>query len=187
MAVRRLTAFALFGALLVVSSRVPRLLAQRALEYEVKAAYLYNIVNFVTWPPDAFSGPADPLHVCVYGMDPFGRALDTAMQNGTSNGRPVQVVRTTDANALAMCELVFVPGNAADRIEQAARVTAQRPVLTVGEAPDFLRHGGMIAFVVDGGRVRFDINLQSAAARGLTLSSRLLQVARAVTGKGTGG
>ena len=184
MAVRRVAAFALLGALLAVASRVPRLLAQRALEYEVKAAYLYNIVNFVTWPPDAFNGPADPLHVCVSGMDPFGRAIDNAMQNGTSNGRPVQIIRTSDASVLPTCELVFVPGNNADLIDQAVRVTAQRPVLTVGEAPDFLRRGGMIAFVVDGGRVRFDVNLQAASARGLTLSARLLQVARTVTGRG---
>jgi hypothetical protein len=42
----------------------------------------------------------------------------------------------------------------------------------------------MIAFVVDAGRVRFDVNLQSATARGLSLSSRLLQVARTVSGRG---
>jgi hypothetical protein len=185
MAVRPVAAFALVGVLLdIVLITGPRLLAQRALEYEVKAAYLYNIVNFVTWPPDAFSAPADPLHVCVYGMDPFGHALDNAMQNGTSNGRPVQVLRTADTSVLPTCELVFVPGTNTDLIEQAVRVTAQRPVLTVGEAPEFLRRGGMIAFVVDAGRVRVDVNLQSATARGLTLSSRLLQVARTVTGRG---
>jgi hypothetical protein len=121
-------------------------------------------------------------------MDPFGRTLDNAMQNGTSNGRPVQVVRATDANALSTCELVFVPGTGTDRIDQAVRAVAQRPVLTVGESQDFLRRGGMIAFVVDGGRVRFDVNLQAASARGLTLSSRLLQVARTIlTGKGGDG
>lgn len=162
-------------------------MAQRALEYEVKAAYLYNIVNFVTWPPDAFASPSDPLHVCVFGPDPFGRALDTAMQSGTSNGRPVAVSRATDASALGDCELVFLAGRNTDRIDQAVRATAQRPVLMVGESPDFLQHGGMIEFVVDGGRVRFDVNLPAASARGLTLSSRLLQVARTVVGKGGSG
>src|SRR5205814_4728504 len=101
--------------------------------------------------------------------------------------RPVAVVRTTDLSVLTTCELVFLPGGNTDRIDQAVRVTAQRPVLTVGEAPDFLRRGGIIAFIVDGGRVRFDINLAAASARGLTLSSRLLQVARTVTGRGGAG
>jgi YfiR/HmsC-like len=178
----RPVAAALAGVLLLLA---PRLRAQHGLEYEVKAAYLYNIVNFVTWPPDAFAGPADPLHVCVVGPDPFGPLLDRAMAGGTANMRPVAVDRVADAAALTKCHLVFVTG--ADRIEQVVRNSRERPVLTVGEAPDFLRRGGMIALTVDGGRVRFDVNLPAASARGLALSSRLLQVARTVVGKGQPG
>jgi hypothetical protein len=183
MAYRRIVG-ALLALLVIAGADVT---AQRSLEYEVKAAYLYNIVNFVTWPPDAFSSNSDPLHVCVYGVDPFGPLLDRAMQGGTANRRPVAIIRTTDANALMECELVFLPGANTDRIDQAVRVTSTRPVLTIGESSDFLRRGGMIAFVVDGGRVRFDVNLPVAAMRGLTLSSRLLQVARMIVGKGQNG
>ena len=174
---RAIAALALLGTLF----------AQRGLEYEVKAAYLYNIVNFVTWPPDAFDNATDPLHVCVYGSDPFGRALDNAMAGGTANARPVQVLRVNDAAGLAPCEVIFLQGGNTDRIDQAIKAASQRPVLTVGESPDFLRRGGMIAFVIDGGRVRFDINVSAASARGLTLSSRLLQVARTIIGRGTAG
>jgi hypothetical protein len=181
MAFRRKVAFALAGALLLNAHRA---LAQRGLEYEVKAAYLYNIVNFVTWPPDAFAGATDPLHVCVVGTDPFGRLLDRAIEGGTANQRPIVVDRVADAANVTACHLIFLPGANTDRIDRAVRAAAQRPVLTVGEAPDFLRRGGMIAFVVDGGRVRLDINLPTASSRGLTLSSRLLQVARTVIGKG---
>jgi hypothetical protein len=175
----KIAVLALLGALLLAA---PRVSAQRGLEYEVKAAYLYNIVNFVTWPADAFTGPNDPLHVCVYGADPFGRLLDNVMQGGTANKRPVQVVRATDAATLPQCEMIFLSGANTDRIDQAIRITLQRPALTVGESGDFLRRGGMIAFVIDGGRVRFDINLPVATSHGLTLSSRLLQVARTVFG-----
>jgi hypothetical protein len=87
------------------------------------------------------------------------------------------------ADGLSRCHLIFLAGANTDRIDQAVRLSAQRPVLTIGESPDFLRRGGMIAFVVDGGRVRFDVNASAASIRGLALSSRLLQVARTVTGK----
>ena len=179
MALRRIAA-ALAGLLLLAA---PRLTAQRGLEYEVKAAYLYNIVNFVTWPPDAFAEPADPVHVCVFGTDPFGPLLDRAMQGGTANMRPIVVDRIGDAPAAAQCHLLFIPGANTDHIDQLVRAAAQHPVLTIGEARDFLRRGGMIAFMVDGGRIRFDINLPAATMRGLALSSRLLQVARTIAGK----
>ena len=34
--------------------------AQRSLEYEVKAAFLYNFFQFVEWPPEALRAPACP-------------------------------------------------------------------------------------------------------------------------------
>jgi hypothetical protein len=183
MALRHKVALALLGALSLTAFRVA---AQRGLEYEVKAAYLYNIVNFVTWPPEAFGGPTDPLRVCVVGPDPFGRLIDRAMEGGTANQRPIVTTRVADGNAVSACHLVFLPGRNTDHIDQVVRASAQRPMLTVGEAPDFLRRGGMILLVVDGGRIRFDISRGAASARGLTLSSRLLQVARTVIGKGSG-
>ncbi len=53
-------------------------------------------------------------------------------------------------------------------------------VLTVGEGEKFLRDGGMIAFVIQDRRVRFDIDQAAAAKARLTLSSRLMNVARSV-------
>ena len=180
MALRRLAVAALLAAGLSAPICVG---AQRALEYEVKAAYLYNIVNFVTWPPDAFQNATDPVRVCIYGADPFGPLLDRSIQGTVAGQRPMQAVRVDDAEGLTRCHLIFLPAGNTDRIDQAVRLSAQRPILTVGEAPDFLRRGGMIAFVIDGGRVRFDVNQAMAASHGLSLSSRLLQVARTVTGK----
>ena len=39
----------------------------------------------------------------------------------------------------------------------------------------------MINFVIEGSRVRFDINVAAASARGLTVSSRLLRLARTLS------
>jgi hypothetical protein len=55
-----------------------------------------------------------------------------------------------------------------------------RGVLTVGEGVPFVREGGMIGFVIDNRRVRFDINQAAVEAAGLKMSSKLLSVAREV-------
>jgi hypothetical protein len=51
-------------------------------------------------------------------------------------------------------------------------------VLTVGESPDFLRQGGIINFVLEDGKVRFEINQDAATQADLRISSRLLRLAR---------
>jgi hypothetical protein len=56
----------------------------------------------------------------------------------------------------------------------------QAPVLTVGEGERFLSLGGHIAFVVENNRVRFDVNKDAIDRTGLTISSKLLRVARSV-------
>jgi len=53
-------------------------------------------------------------------------------------------------------------------------------VLTVGEGEAFAHAGGVIAFVIENRRVRFDINQTAADSAGLQLSSKLLSVARLV-------
>ena len=39
--------------------------AQANLEYEVKAAFLYNFAKFVEWPDTAFAGPDAPIVFCI--------------------------------------------------------------------------------------------------------------------------
>ncbi len=50
-------------------------------------------------------------------------------------------------------------------------------LLTVGETPGFLEHGGIINLVEVQGRIRFEINQEAAKRAGLTVSSRLLRLA----------
>ena len=53
-------------------------------------------------------------------------------------------------------------------------------VLTVGDGERFVRGGGMVAFIIENRRVRFDINPSAAAGAGLKISSKLLSLARHV-------
>jgi hypothetical protein len=96
----------------------------------------------------------------------------------------IMAERIGNIDVVSRCHLVFVPHDSADWTDQVRRAAAQRPILIVGESDDFLQHGGMIAFVIEGGRVRFDVNVRTAASQGLKISSRLLQVARRIYGKG---
>jgi hypothetical protein len=153
-------------------------LDQQAPEYEVKAAFLYNFVNFVTWPAAAVSKPSDALTLCVFGSDPFGSLLDRTIEGAVVGDRPLTVLRIREEDSVGRCDAVFVPAAASDRSADVLRAAADKPILTVGESPDFLAKGGMINFVLDNERVRFDIDVGAASASGLAISSRLLRVAR---------
>ena len=54
------------------------------------------------------------------------------------------------------------------------------PVLTVSELPGFAKHGGMVGFVIDRGKVRLEVNLAAVRRSRLRMSSKLLEVASEV-------
>jgi hypothetical protein len=64
-----------------------------------------------------------------------------------------------------------------------------QPVLTVGEADNFLSEGGVIRLHLEQDKIRFDINVGVADSSHLKISSRLLLLASSVTlaGQAKGG
>ena len=118
--------------------------------------------------------------VCVLGEDPFGRLLDQAVEGGLVKSQPVSVRRIGRAEDGGECDTMFVSASEQPRLSRILEVLDHRPVLTVGDSPEFAQHGGMIGFSVEGSRVRFTVNLDAAQAAGLMLQSELLRVAATV-------
>jgi hypothetical protein len=156
-------------------------------EYEVKATYLLDFGKFVTWPPAAGAARRNTFTICVLGGDPFGSILDATVRGEKINNKPVSARRIRSVRQAHGCNVLFL-----DEGEERLSIKAMSDLnksgtLTVSDAPGFLDRGGIIQFVLSGGRVRFEVNLKAAKEAGLTLSSELLKVARAVRGKPAGG
>jgi hypothetical protein len=151
--------------------------ADGLLEYQVKAVFLLNFTKFIEWPAAAFELPNSPVTICILGDDPFGATLTQIVTGESVNGRAVEVQRIKKTPAPKSCQVVFW-----SRPERASKVLAELGpgILTVGEGEHFIHDGGMIGFVVDNRRVRFDIHETVAENAGLKLSSKLLSVARVV-------
>jgi len=145
-------------------------------EYQVKAAFLYNFVKFVEWQA-APAEPAGPVTLCVLGRDPFGEALDRVVDSKTVNGRTIAIRRTHDLAAARSCQVLFVSSSEAGRLGEITKAVSGFSILTVSEIDRFSERGGIITFLMDGQRVRFEINPRAAARAGLKISSKLLQLA----------
>jgi len=130
----------------------------------------------VDWPPSAFAGPREPVVVCVVGHDPFGVLLDRTVRNETINDRPVVVRRMRIAAPGAPCHIAFLGGSREQPAEAAAAIFAGSPVLTLSDDAA----GSVVRFRVVNNRVRFEIDQRAAEADGMTISSKLLNLAVAV-------
>jgi len=168
------------AAALVCASLATPVRAGAPSEHQVKAAFLYNFANFIAWPEGALGPPGTPLRVCVVGADPFGGALDDAFRDQVVQGRHVEIGRGPTLAAVGHCHILFLPQSEAVRWPDLLKELRGAPTLTVGDGPPLVRLGGMVNFVIEAKRVRFEINRGAAEDAGLRISSKLLALARVV-------
>ena len=78
------------------------------------------------------------------------------------------------------CRILFISSTEENHLKEILVALDESSILTVSDMPSFSRRGGMIQFVLEGDKVRFEINLTRAETAKLTLSSELLKVATTV-------
>ena len=161
---------------------LPMLLAQdsRPTEYQVKAVYLFNFGRFVEWPSSAAGPRGQPFAVCVLGHDPFGPALDAALAGEIIDRAPVVAKRIPKPEQAVNCRVLFISSSEDSQLREVLATLDKTSVLTVSDMPQFVKRGGMVQFLLDGNRVRFEVNLVATQRVGLNLSSDLLKLAIAV-------
>ena len=155
-------------------------------EYQVKATYLYNFGKYVKWPGTLPASKGDSFPVCVFGQDPFGAILDSTLAGETLDGKPVVLRRISKLQDAVDCRILFISSTEEKRLKEILAALGGGGVLTVSDMPGFTRRGGMIQFLLEGNKVRFEVNLASAENSKLVFSSELLKVAASVRNSRSG-
>ena len=155
-------------------------------EYQVKAAFLEKFGKFVEWPDTAFAGAGSPLVIGVFGENPFRDDLENLAAKDTINGHAIVVRQIKSPADLKGCHVVFISALVKAREPEALAAVNGLGILTVGETDNFIQAGGMINFVIDNNRIRFEINDAAARRAGLKISSKLLALARPAAAKPPG-
>jgi hypothetical protein len=151
-------------------------------ESRLKAAFVYNFTLFAQWPTNAFVGDDDPFVIGVIGRDPFDGNLEPLVQDKRVAGHLLKVMAISAADAVHLASvrahLLFVARSESSRAGSLVEQVRRLPILTISDIPEFAHLGGMIEMYEEGGTLRFAINPASAEQAGLTISSRLLTLAR---------
>jgi hypothetical protein len=178
---RRLTA-PLFAAAVIATSAAAATPDAPSVEYQVKAAYLSKIGNFVQWPTDSGALAGGQATICILGSDPFGNFIDTVVQGHKIGDRAIAIRRIGkivkgDAGA---CQILYISGTDPARVQEMLDAVHGQHVLTVGDTRGGDDMSPVITFVIQNNNVRFEIDQRAAATNGLTISSQLLALAASV-------
>lgn len=150
----------------------PVAMADSMVEYQVKAAFIYNFIAFTHWPDST----GQTINLCVYGEDYFDQEIDK-LQNRSINNRHIKVVRITNPDKLKACQAIFFSKSVSAQLSSILSDLQNEPILTLADSPNATAQGIAINMSLVNEKIVFEINLTKARASGLDISSKLLQLA----------
>lgn len=169
----------------------------QSLEYQVKAAFLYNFFQFVDWPEEKPADSNKPVTIGIIGKDPFGDAFGP-LKDKKVKGRSVVIKRFKsfeelkkstekdkpesgqEIETLTECYLLFICSSEQKNLKEIIDTVKDHSVLTVGEMEGFLEAGGIIRWFVEEKKIRFEINITAAEHAKLKMRSELLRLAKRI-------
>ena len=150
--------------------------AQKASEYQVKAAFLFNFTKFLEWPPEAMGRPDEPFVIGVVGADPFGNYLDDIITGEKMMAHPMMVKRFASPAEIDRCHILFI--NVPGKTSEVLNALKGKSILTVSDDNNFSRNGGVIRFFTQNETIHLEINIKAAKTANLNVSSKLLRIAK---------
>ena len=159
----------------LLAAKTSYVMADPVPEYQMKAAYLYNLATFTTWP-----SPSDnTVKLCILGQDRFGGALEGLTRNSTS-GVHITLTYLSGLQDVRTCQILFIDASERDNAVVILKQLDGLPIMTVTDSPELFRAGSIVGLFLENRRLTFDVNYHFAQNVRLAISSKLLRVARNV-------
>lgn len=150
-------------------------------EYAMKAVYLYHFAQLTTWP-DTPGATDDRFNLCIYAQDEIAPSLEI-LRGKTVGSRVLRLQLVSDAGEAKNCHLLYIGEGGGERARRLFEAVRGIPVLTITDDPKVDRSGAMLKIVPDDRRLGFTVNMEPVRRSQLKLSSKLLNLAKRVTGE----
>jgi hypothetical protein len=174
--------------------------SEKCQEAKIKAAFIYNFIKFVDWPKERMADANEPITIGIVGSEDFVKAFGPIEGKKIKN-RNISIKyfagyeklkRSSNAKnrlwdekiqALKACHVLMFCNHDSvpiQNLNQIVKALKSLPILTMGESKRFLEFGGIINFLMEDEKVRFEINNDAAKRAKLDIRSKLLRLAKKV-------
>ena len=136
----------------------------QSVDYKIKAALVYKLTRFVTWPAKALGKGGAAFNICIVGDDPFGKLID-ALATKRIKSHPILIKRMphyTQEN----CHVLFITVAKKRSYPAILAILNNKSILTISDIADFAKYGGMIQIYKNKKRFSFIINNKKAKKQG---------------------
>jgi hypothetical protein len=152
----------------------PRQQKDKASEYNLKAAFIYNFTKYVDWK----SGSNDNEFIIgIIGTSPIIDPLTEIVKTETVDNKRISLKQFAKPGDISFCHILFISQNAATSLDAILAKVANKGTLIVSEQDGYAEQGTAFNFVILNNKLKFEANLKALNTAGLTASSQLLKLA----------
>jgi hypothetical protein len=148
-------------------------------EYVLKASYIHNFLNFVSFPG---INQKDSIEICIAGENPFGKTIHKLAERNI-DGKIIIISEKKIDDGIKSCNVLFVPMNFNKDLPKILEIINHYPIFTITESPDSLDQGVVLNFYIENEKIRFEINVEAVKKSGLVIDPRLLNLAKLIKKK----
>lgn len=171
------------SVLAVVLALVALPAAAQVNERALKAAYLYNFLQFTQWPVP----PDEPFRLCVFGVTPLDAELERLSGKPVLGERHISVRHVNIRDPLTDCNALYLDDSQRNHVDEVLRRLNGAPVLTITDGDGLADRGLMIEIRKRDLTLDFDVNLKVARRANINFSARMLKMASYVNGTAEAG
>ena len=145
-------------------------------DVRIKAAFLYQLPNFIELPEKKIRVGKQLIHVCVVGDNPFNMIMDV-LEKEIQGKNHFTFLQKEPSSSLIGCHIVFIGKSEKAIFQQILDDIKDQPILTVSAIGKFAKYGGMVGFTEFDGNIRLEINTSALAHAKFKVDQHLLEVA----------
>jgi hypothetical protein len=146
----------------------------KASEYNLKAAFIYNFTRYIDWKEEAGD---NEFIIGVFGTSPINDPLGEIVKTEMVGNKKITIKRFSKPADISFCHILFISRNAGAALDDILAKTAGKGTLIVSEQNGYAELGTAINFVIINRKLKFEANVKAINSAGLTASSQLLKLA----------
>lgn len=150
-------------------------------ENEIKAAYIKNIIQFVTWPEN--KDVTREFIIVLTGKSEFNIAFENFFKNMSINDRTIKIITIYNPHNIINCDILFINKTSKDKFDNYIKKAILYNSLVISDSEGYAKKGSHINFYIENQKVKFEINLTKAVDDGFYIQSLLLDYAKIITTK----
>lgn len=145
--------------------------------YQIKAGFIYNFAMATKWLAED-PNPNAPLVFGILGEDPSQGEFALLQGAKVGTNRTLAVKLCKDLTEAKECHMLFISGSEKSNMPTLLDEMKDLPVLTITDAEVGARSRGIIHFVQEKDKLRFEVSVAAAERAKLKISSQVLKVAK---------